>query len=166
MLFTDVSVFFVQAAVRAYTSSLEAATADARVWGNRSAAQLHAGNAAAALEDARIARTVDPTYAKASPPDLNRWLQWWTGDSNRMGVQRMFCGSIEVCAAAHHLAIWEAAGVVQGGRGGGGPGQVGASSAGLLRGLPLGPRQCGPQPGMCDRVAIRSCIIRLLPPGP
>jgi hypothetical protein len=53
-----------QSAVHAYSSSLEAKTDDARVWANRSAAHLSAGNAAAALEDARIARRVDPTYAK------------------------------------------------------------------------------------------------------
>lgn len=52
--------------MRSYTISLDASTADARVWANRSAAHLASHNAAAALEDARIARTVDPTYAKAS----------------------------------------------------------------------------------------------------
>lgn len=57
-----------QAAVRAYSSSLEGRTDDARVWANRSAAHLSAGNAAAALEDARIARTLDPAYVKVYPP--------------------------------------------------------------------------------------------------
>lgn len=50
--------------MRAYTSSLEAATSDAKVWCNRSAAHFSAGNHTAALEDARIARTGDPAYAK------------------------------------------------------------------------------------------------------
>ena len=59
-----VDVFLAQAAVRAYTSSLEGRTDDARVWANRSAAHLAAGTPAAALEDARIARTLDPAYAK------------------------------------------------------------------------------------------------------
>jgi hypothetical protein len=53
-----------QSAVHAYSASLEGRTDDARVWANRAAAHLSAGNAAAALEDSRIARTVDPAYAK------------------------------------------------------------------------------------------------------
>ena len=53
-----------QAAVRAYSRSLEGATDNARVWANCSAARLAAGDASAALQDARIARTVDPSYAK------------------------------------------------------------------------------------------------------
>jgi hypothetical protein len=57
-------VFLAQAAVRAYTSSLEGRTDDARVWANRSAAHLAAGTPEAALEDARVARTLDPAYAK------------------------------------------------------------------------------------------------------
>ena len=59
-----------QAAVAAYSESLRSLTSDVRVWANRSAAHLAAGNAAAALEDARIARTVQPDYAKARPYEV------------------------------------------------------------------------------------------------
>lgn len=65
----DDALMTVQAAVEAYSSSLRWQTSDARVWANRSAAHLGAGNAAAALEDARIARVVQPDYAKVSTAD-------------------------------------------------------------------------------------------------
>lgn len=70
------SVWLAQAAVRAYTSSLEGRTDDARVWANRSAAHLSAGAPAAALEDARIARALDPAYAKVQTNLARRpWLE-------------------------------------------------------------------------------------------
>lgn len=54
-----------QAAEDAYTDSLAGSTSNAVVWANRSAARLACGKADLALSDARMARTVDPSYAKA-----------------------------------------------------------------------------------------------------
>ena len=53
-----------QAAEVSYTESLAGSTSSAVVWANRSAARLACGKADSALSDARMARTVDPLYAK------------------------------------------------------------------------------------------------------
>ena len=53
-----------QAAEEAYSDSLAGSTSNAVVWANRSAARLALGKAELALLDARLARTVDPAYAK------------------------------------------------------------------------------------------------------
>ena len=64
---TSQSIVFrrgLQAAEDAYTDSLAGSTSNAVVWANRSAARLACGKGDLALLDARMARTVDPTYAK------------------------------------------------------------------------------------------------------
>jgi len=63
-----VSDFVLQDAEEAYSQALSHQTSRAVLWANRSAARLSSGKAAAALADARLARTVDPQYMKVSAP--------------------------------------------------------------------------------------------------
>ena len=51
-------------ALLAYTQSLKHETSSPVVWANRSATLLNLSQAQKALEDARIARTIDATYTK------------------------------------------------------------------------------------------------------
>ena len=51
-------------ALLAYTQSLKHSTSNHIVWANRSAVYLRVKQPHKALEDARIARTIDETYAK------------------------------------------------------------------------------------------------------
>ena len=53
-----------KSAEESYSRSLRHSTSSHLPWANRSAAYLHLGKPELALQDAQIARTIDPKYAK------------------------------------------------------------------------------------------------------